>query len=87
MDEREKLRKFRELDDAFAAALQNLDKPMPGTQVANAYEHPEKRFSQHENERHRIFEQRLTELMDEYQLASDSVSALLQTLLKLKKIS
>ena len=33
MDEREKLRRFRELDDAFAEALRSLDNPNKAAEI------------------------------------------------------
>ncbi len=79
MDEREKLRKFRELDDAFAQALQQLDDPnhrldIPtGPPVASAQ-------SQRKQESERLFEERLEALMREYHVAPESVVALLESL-------
>nr|WP_110649802.1 hypothetical protein [Salinicola peritrichatus] len=76
MDEREKLRKFRELDDAFAQALRELEglgrKPhSPPTQ-------PSERSS---------FEERLNMLMEEYALSRSCVHEMLSTLVQFKKIS
>ncbi|WP_230086055.1 MULTISPECIES: hypothetical protein [Halomonadaceae] len=79
MDEREKLRKFRELDDAFAQALQQLDDPnhrldIPtGPPVASAQ-------SQRKQENERRFEERLEALMQEYHFAPEAVVALLDSL-------
>ncbi|GHC30759.1 hypothetical protein [Aidingimonas halophila] len=88
MDEREKLRKFRELDDAFAEALKELD-------GGSGYDTPpqedaaslEARRQEEEIERQRLFEQRLRALMSEYHLPSESVSTLMRTLLELGRIA
>ncbi len=88
MDEREKLRKFRELDDAFAEALKELD--------GNGQNHvePEEdaatreaRRQAEEQERQRLFEKRLQDLMAEYRLPSESVSTLMRTLMELGRIA
>ncbi|MCP1340942.1 MULTISPECIES: hypothetical protein [unclassified Halomonas] len=83
MDEREKLRKFRELDDAFAQALRELDKtsrkPEP-EEAAPAQDEP------HESDPHG-FENRLRALMADYQQSDTSVDTLLRTMLKLGKIA
>lgn len=84
IDEREKLRKFRELDDAFAEALQELEsgsKPrdMPTFSTAE---------SRREAERHdqqQRFERSVLELMEEYQQSANSVCLLLRTLQALGK--
>lgn len=79
MDEREKLRKFRELDDAFAEALKQLDDPdhrldIPtGPPVASAQ-------SQRKQEAEARFEERLEALMREYRLPPEAVVALLESL-------
>lgn len=73
MDEREKLRKFRELDDAFAQALRDLD----GTsqeRVTPANDRLE-------------FEDRLTTLMQEYSLSRETVHELIETLSQHGKLS
>ncbi|TLF52846.1 hypothetical protein FEI13_03855 [Halomonas urmiana] len=94
VDEREKLRKFRELDDAFAEALRGLDaadsKPegpngapvrSEGQQQGAAAE------PQDVEARQRLFEERLTALMSEYAQPADQVSRLLQTLKSLGQIA
>lgn len=75
MDEREKLRKFRELDDAFSQALRDLD----GTSKRR----------QRENEQHvqYDFEQRLRGLMSDFHQNDTSVYTLLRTLRELGKLS
>nr|WP_083700716.1 hypothetical protein [Halomonas sp. 1513] len=85
MDEREKLRKFRELDDAFADALAALDsgeasRDMPRVMSADA------RREADERDRQADFERRVTALMQEYRQPSESVSLLMRTLLSLGKI-
>ncbi|QJQ96533.1 MULTISPECIES: hypothetical protein [unclassified Halomonas] len=86
MDEREKLRKFRELDDAFADALKELEgsKPKPAA-VSNELADAE-RLREQEREKQRIFEKRLKALMAEYAQPADSVSTLIRTLVKLGRI-
>ncbi|WP_251309871.1 hypothetical protein [Halomonas sp. NCCP-2165] len=79
MDEREKLRKFRELDDAFAEALKQLDDPdqrldIPtGPPAASAQ-------SRRKQEAAARFEERLDALMREYRLSPEAVVALLESL-------
>ncbi|WP_092846612.1 hypothetical protein [Modicisalibacter xianhensis] len=79
MDEREKLRKFRELDDAFAQALRELDKsspkPEPEAEEVPSQEDPQE------------FERRLRALMADFQQTDTSVDTLLRTMLKLGKIA
>lgn len=79
MDEREKLRKFRELDDAFADALLALEKD--GRQSVNDREVPAKELRESD------FEQRLTDLMKDYQQPAADVSELLKTLVALNKLA
>lgn len=74
MDEREKLRKFRELDDAFAQALRDLD---GGTKPGPAAERESARPA---------FEERLHSLMAEYALSQRCVHEMLSTLLEYKRI-
>ncbi len=74
MDEREKLRKFRELDDAFAQALRDLD---GGTKSGPAAEQESARPA---------FEERLHSLMAEYALSQSCVHEMLSTLLEYKRI-
>ncbi|WP_051234054.1 hypothetical protein [Halomonas halocynthiae] len=79
MDEREKLRKFRELDDAFADALLALEKET--SQSAN-----EKQASD-DALRESDFEQRLADLMQDYQQPAADVSELLTTMIALDKLT
>lgn len=93
MDEREKLRKFRELDDAFAEALRELDNPDskldiptgPPVHTLESIEQGEQ--ARHEQARQQTFEQRLEALMREYRQPADSVSHLLQILKDLGRIA
>lgn len=71
MDEREKLRKFRELDDAFSQALRELDSSS------------RKDHKQQQQE----FEQRLRALMHDFRQSDSSVDRLLRTLLELGRIA
>ncbi|WP_416136995.1 hypothetical protein ACM26W_10750 [Halomonas sp. HK25] len=88
MDEREKLRQFRELDDAFAEALRELDGPdvAPDTSVesplltATSPQEDEAPDRDH-------FEDRLRALMQEYHQPADQVAGLLQTLKTLGRIA
>lgn len=76
MDEREKLRKFRELDDAFAQALRDLD---GGSRAKPAAPEPQPVAP--------AFEERLHGLMKEYALSQGCVHEMLNTLMEYKKIS
>ncbi len=69
MDEREKHRKFRELDDAFASALQELDSGEASNEDDAPQEPP--------------FEERLQALMQEYSQSSQSVATLMRTIVEL----
>lgn len=89
MDEREKLRKFRELDDAFAEALRELESPdgkldIPTGPPVRSLEAQEQDDAE---ARQRAFEQRLKALMNEYALPAESVSSLLQMLKSLGRIA
>ncbi|WP_232822257.1 hypothetical protein [Salinicola sp. CR57] len=75
MNEREKIRKFRELDDAFAEALRELDSgPMRSEQVS---------VDQIDSD----FNDRLQHLMQEYALSQRCVHKMLSTLMEYKRIS
>ncbi|WP_089709838.1 hypothetical protein [Halomonas daqiaonensis] len=95
MDEREKLRKFRELDDAFSDALRELERPDsaldiptgPPVRSLERLEQEERAERQDEQARQRAFEQRLKSLMTEYAQPSESVSRLLRTLESLGRIA
>lgn len=79
MGERDKLRQFRELDDAFAEALRELD----ATPAAEPAADPARPSSQAETPRERAsgeFERRLEALMAEYKFSSQRVRELLETL-------
>ncbi|MBZ5487945.1 hypothetical protein HW452_10460 [Halomonas aquamarina] len=86
LDEREKLRKFRELDDAFAQALRQLEDPgsdldIPtGPPVRSLAVLEEEEASVLLEERDRLFEARLKELMSEYDLSGGALSELISTL-------
>ncbi|MDN3556303.1 hypothetical protein [Halomonas maura] len=89
MDEREKLRKFRELDDAFAEALKELENPDsrldiptgPPVRSLEAQEPPDDEAAQ------QAFERRLKGLMQDYAQPAESVSCLLETLRSLGHIA
>lgn len=68
MNEREKLRMFRELDDALASALRDIGGGDADSQDASP-----------------AFEERLHELMQEYQLSSRNVATLLRTIVELRQ--
>ncbi|MDR9440159.1 MAG: hypothetical protein RI841_11825 [Halomonas sp.] len=88
LDERDKLRKFRELDNAFADALRELESPdseldIPtGPPVRSRERLEQKAQSEPQDEQvlQRAFERRLKALMAEYAQSAESVSHLLQTL-------
>ncbi len=89
MDEREKLRKFRELDDAFAQALRELEKPNARHDIPTGP--PVRSLAELEAEeqqrRQQAFEQRLLSLMNEYAQPRESVAVLLRTLQTLGHIA
>ncbi|TDO13992.1 hypothetical protein DFO68_103217 [Halomonas ventosae] len=94
MDEREKLRKFRELDDAFADALRELESPdnqldIPTGPPVRSLERLEQEAAESQDEQavQRAFEQRLKALMAEYAQPVKSVRCLLQTLKSLGHIA
>lgn len=90
MDEREKMRKFRELDDAFAEALRELESPEcrldiptgPPVRPLEAQDEP-----MDEQARQQAFERRLEALMRDYAQPAESVSRLLETLRSLGHIA
>lgn len=92
LDEREKLRKFRELDDAFGAALRELDggesssDPLATSSADTRVLDSQTRDTPAE-EAHLTFERRLRDLMQDYALPEESVSDLLQTLRSLGRIA
>lgn len=86
MDEREKLRKFRELDDAFAQALRELEKPNSRLDIPTGP--PVRSLAELEaEERQQAFETRLQSLMKEYAQPKESVAVLLRTLQMLGHIA
>ncbi|WP_280548323.1 MULTISPECIES: hypothetical protein [unclassified Halomonas] len=95
MDEREKLRKFRELDEAFADALRELERPDseldiptgPPVRSLARVEQEAGAEPQDEQALQRAFEQRLKDLMAEYAQPAASVSRLLRTLRSLERIA
>lgn len=86
-DERDKLRKFRELDDAFAQALRQLEGPNSGFDIPTgppvrslaALEEDD--AVERSQERARLFEERLKALMDEYNQSDQELHELISTLL------
>lgn len=91
VDERDKLRKFRELDDAFAQALRQLDDPDSGFDIptgppvrslaALEQEDVEAKQEEQQYEQERIFKQRLEALLSEYDFAHYDLAELAETLL------
>lgn len=76
MNEREKIRRFRELDDAFAQALREMDGGSRSSAQALAQDRQQPDF-----------EERLRKLMQEYALSQGCVHEMLSTLVAYKKIS
>ncbi|WP_254277453.1 hypothetical protein [Halomonas sp. 3H] len=89
MDEREKLRKFRELDDAFAEALRELEDPDSQLEIPTGppVRPLEEQEEDDEAARQRRFEERLRALMTEYHQPADSVQHLLETLREMGRIA
>ena len=89
MDEREKLRKFRELDDAFAEALRELDTSGPALDISTGspVRSPDELPMEAPESRQQLFERRLRELMQDYAQDENSVSDLLRTLQGLGRIA
>ncbi|WKD26528.1 hypothetical protein NDQ72_10610 [Halomonas sp. KG2] len=95
LDEREKLRKFRELDDAFAQALRQLEDPNsdfniptgPPVRSIAALEAEDQAADEaaHSHEQERLFEQRLKVLIGEYDLSERDVSEVIHALLESKR--
>lgn len=87
LDERDKLRKFRELDDAFAQALQQLEDPnsnldIPtGPPVRSLAALEEEELAARSQEQDQLFHQRLKMLINEYHLSEHDIDGLIQTLL------
>lgn len=91
VDEREKLRKFRELDDAFAQALRQLDDPNSDFDIptgppvrslaALEKEDVETQHKEQQQEQERIFKQRFEALLSEYGVGHYDLAELVETLL------
>jgi hypothetical protein len=91
IDEREKLRKFRELDDAFAQALRQLDDPESDFDIptgppvrslaALEQEDVETQQKEQQQEQERIFKQRFEALLREYGVGHDDLAELIEALL------
>ena len=88
LDERDKLRKFRELDDAFAQALRQLEDPNSGFDIPTGP--PVRSLAALEKDdadeqlqvRDRLFEQQLKALMSEYGQSDQALNELISTLLE-----
>jgi len=86
-DERDKLRKFRELDDAFAQALRQLDDPnsamdIPtGPPVRSLEALEEEEAEQNAERRDEQFERQFEALLTEYHIAPHDLRQLIETLL------
>ncbi|RUR27330.1 hypothetical protein ELY33_15640 [Vreelandella andesensis] len=95
LDEREKLRKFRELDDAFAHALRQLDDPNsdfdiptgPPVRSIAALEADDQAAHKaaYSHEQSCLFDQRLKALIDAYDLSERDVAEMIHTLLEAKQ--
>ncbi|WP_447556482.1 hypothetical protein [Vreelandella sp. EE22] len=87
VDEREKLRKFRELDDAFAQALRQLEDPSnsfdipTGPPVRSLQDLEDQDKASQAQAREHLFGERLGVLCAEYGYSSDTVKSLVETLL------
>lgn len=91
LDERDKLRKFRELDDAFAQALRQLDDPDsdldiptgPPVRSLAALEQEDAAAKQEEQQQlqDRIFKQRFEALLTEFGQNHSDLAELIETLL------
>lgn len=86
LDEREKLRKFRELDDAFAQALKMLDDPAksqdiptgpPVRSLAMLEQEEQEAQAQRDQER---FKERLNALISESGFSSKALAAIVNAL-------
>ena len=90
LDEREKLRKFRELDDAFAEALRQLDDPDSGFDIptgppvrslaALEKDDVEAKQKEQQQEQDRLFKQRFEALLSEYGVGHYDLAELADTL-------
>ncbi len=91
IDEREKLRKFRELDDAFAQALRQLDDPEsdfdiptgPPVRSLAALEQDDVETKQKEQQQEldHVFKQRFEALLVEYGIDHADLNEMIETLL------
>lgn len=91
VDEREKLRKFRELDDAFAQALRQLDDPDSDFDIPTGppvrslatleKDDVETQKKEQQQEQERIFKQRFEALLIEYGVDHYDLAELIDTLL------
>ncbi|NYS61362.1 hypothetical protein [Vreelandella salicampi] len=88
IDERDKLRQFRELDDAFANALRELDNPENGFNIPtgppvrslDTLEEEEQKAR--EEDRAVAFRERFDALLAESPIAQSELLALIETLLR-----
>ncbi|MDR5874937.1 hypothetical protein LPL18_007890 [Halomonas sp. CUBES01] len=86
-DERDKLRQFRELDDAFAQALRQLEDPgsttdIPtGPPVRSLEALEEEEAEQKAGRREEQFQQQFEALLTEYHMAPHDLRQLIETLL------
>ena len=90
MDEREKLRKFRELDDAFSQALRELEKPNSRLDIPTGppvRSLAELEAEEQQQRRQQDFETELTSLMNEFAQPRESVTTLLRTMQTLGHIA
>ena len=83
MDEREKLRQFRELDDAFAEALRELE-PSPAVERNAETAAPPAQAVPPSGE---DFQRRLEALMAQYELSAERVRELVETLRRFDRIA
>ncbi|MBS9402414.1 hypothetical protein KG088_02105 [Halomonas sp. TRM85114] len=91
MDERDKLRRFRELDDAFGDALRELDDPdsqldIPTGPPVRSLEEQDQQLDRQQDEASRelAFERQLNALMKEYAQSAENVRELLRALYSLQ---
>ncbi|WP_075879242.1 hypothetical protein [Vreelandella massiliensis] len=92
VDERDKLRQFRELDDAFANALRELDDPKGSLKIptgppvrslaALEQEEQEQKEAEHKRDHAKAFRERFDALWAESPLTQAELLALIETLLR-----
>lgn len=89
LDEREKLRKFRELDDAFAEALRELDDPEARSRipVGPPVAAPRDTLECDAAAQEKDFETRLQALMREHQQSAEQVAELLKMMQRQERIA